>query len=130
KKFCKNKELSTGSIIAILCYGLIGASAYAFSDTFWFSAVESEVNALSSLFTAVVFWCILKWENDAHKPWADKWILLIAFLMGLSIGAHLLNLLTITAIVYVYYFKKFTISPKGIILAGILSFVIIASMMW
>ena len=130
KKFFKNKELSIGSIIAILGSGLIGASAYAFSDTFWFSAVESEVYGLSSLFTAVVFWCILKWENDAHKPWADKWILLIAFLMGLSIGAHLLNLLTITAIVYVYYFKKFTISPKGIILAGILSFVIIASMMW
>ncbi|NLK82200.1 MAG: DUF2723 domain-containing protein [Bacteroidales bacterium] len=130
KKFFNNQELTIASIIVILGAGFIGASAYAFTDTFWFSAVEAEVYGLSSLFTAVVFWCILKWENDADKPWADKWIILIAFIMGLSIGVHLLNLLTITAIVYVYYFKKFPISPKGIIIAGLVSFVLIACMMW
>jgi hypothetical protein len=129
KVFAKN-NLTGDNMIAIIGSGLIGAGAYTFSDTFWFSAVEGEVYALSSLFTAVVFWAILKWENVAHKPNADKWVILIAYIMGLSIGVHLLNLLTITAIVYVYYFKKFKPSPKGVILSGILSVVLIAFMMW
>lgn len=130
RKFFVEKELSGISLFVIFAAGLVGASAYAFTDTFWFSAVEAEVYGLSSLFTAVVFWAILKWENVAEKPWSDKWILLIAFLMGLSIGAHLLNLLTITAIVYVYYFKKYQVTIKGIILAGLVSFMLIAFMMW
>ncbi|MFO7869524.1 MAG: DUF2723 domain-containing protein [Bacteroidales bacterium] len=130
KKFFVSQELSATSLFVIFASGLIGAGSYAFTDTFWFSAVEAEVYGLSSLFTAVVFWAILKWENVAHKPWSDKWILLIAFLMGLSIGAHLLNLLTITAIVYVYYFKKNTVSTKGIIIAGLISFMLISFMMW
>ncbi len=119
-----NEDISLSSIISIIGAGVVGALAYTFSDSFWFSAVESEVYALSSLFTAVVFWAILKWEAVADEPGADRWLLLIAYLMGLSIGIHLLNLLTIPAIVFVYYFKKTaTVTNWGIIktlLAGIL----------
>ena len=93
--------------------GIVGALAFTFSDSFWFSAVEGEVYASSSLFTAVVFWAILKWEDVADEKHADRWIILIAYLMGLSIGVHLLNLLAIPAIVLVYYFKKFDFSWKG-----------------
>ncbi|MCF8335662.1 MAG: DUF2723 domain-containing protein, partial [Bacteroidales bacterium] len=91
------------NIIAILGSGFLGAMVYTFTDTFWFSAVEAEVYATSSLFTAIVFWAILKWENEANKPHSNRWIILIAYLMGLSIGVHLLNLLAIPAIVLVYY---------------------------
>ncbi len=129
-KFYDKQSLTASQIYVVLAAGLIGAGAYTFTDTFWFSAVEGEVYALSSLFTAVVFWAILKWENVADTPRSDKWLILIAYIMGLSIGVHLLNLLTITAIVYVYYFKKFTPTTKGIILAGALSLLIIAFMMW
>ena len=86
--------------------GVVGALAYTWSDTFWFSAVEGEVYAYSSLFTAVVFWLILKWENRANEAHSDRWLILIAYLTGLSIGVHLLNLLCIPAIVLVYYYKK------------------------
>ena len=96
-------EISLGQMITIMGSGLVGALAYTFSDTFWFSAVEGEVYAYSSLFTALVFWLILKWEEAADRPHADRWIVLIAYLMGLSIGVHLLNLLCIPAIVLVYY---------------------------
>jgi len=130
KKYFLAKDFSFAGFISILGAGLIGAAAYAFSDTFWFSAVEGEVYALSSLFTAVVFWAMLKWENVAHTKHADKWIILIAYIMGLSIGVHLLNLLTITAIVYIYYFKKYKPTTKGIILVGLLSVILIAFMMW
>lgn len=99
--------------IAILGAGVVGALAYTFSDSFWFSAVEGEVYALSSLFTAIVFWAILKWEEQADEPFADRWLVLIAFIMGLSIGVHLLNLLTIPAIVMVYYFRRYTPTLKG-----------------
>ena len=92
--------------IIVLGSGLVGALAYTFSDTFWFSAVEGEVYASSSLFTAVVFWAVLKWENEADNKYANRWLILIAYLMGLSIGVHLLNLLAIPAIVMVYYFRK------------------------
>ena len=97
---------STGQLISIMGAGIVGALAYAFTDSFWYSAVEGEVYALSSLFTALVFWAMLKWEHEADKPGADRWIVFIFFMMGLSIGVHLLGLLTIPAIVMVYYFRK------------------------
>ena len=104
-------DFSTWKIVAILGAGMVGALAYTFSDTFWFSAVEGEVYAYSSFFTAIVFWAILKWE-DAEVGYESRWIVLIAYLMGLSIGVHLLNLLAIPAIVLVYYFKKYKIPLK------------------
>jgi hypothetical protein len=121
KIFVKDDKYSTGIIIAIIGSGLVGALAYTFSDTFWFSAVEGEVYATSSLFTAVVFWAILKWENVADEKYADRWIVLIAYLMGLSIGVHLLNLLAIPAIVLVYYFRKHKVTPGGFIAALFIS---------
>jgi hypothetical protein len=102
----REEEISAPTLISIMGAGAVGALAYTFSDSFWFSAVESEVYALSSLFTAIVFWAILKWEAVADEPKADRWLLFIAYIMGLSIGIHLLNLLTIPAIAFVYYFKK------------------------
>ncbi|KQN28550.1 multidrug transporter [Pedobacter sp. Leaf41] len=99
-------ELTTGKLISIMGAGAVGALAYTFSDSFWFSAVESEVYAQSSLFTAIVFWAILKWEAHADEPKADRWLLFIAYIMGLSIGIHLLNLLTIPALAFIYYFKR------------------------
>ena len=101
-----SETLTTSQIISVMGAGVVGALAYTFSDSFWFSAVEGEVYALSSFFTAIVFWAILKWENHADEADADKWIVFIFFMMGLSIGVHLLNLLTIPAIVMVYYFRK------------------------
>jgi hypothetical protein len=100
------EELTTGKLISIMGAGAVGALAYTFSDSFWFSAVESEVYAQSSLFTAIVFWAILKWEAHADEPRADRWLLFIAYIMGLSIGIHLLNLLTIPALAFIYYFKR------------------------
>ncbi len=124
-------EISTGKMITIMGSGLVGALAYTFSDTFWFSAVEGEVYAYSSLFTALVFWLILKWEEAADHPHADRWIVLIAYLMGLSIGVHLLNLLCIPAIVLVYYYKKFpNPTMKGTICALLVSFAIVGLMMY
>ena len=107
--------------IGILGAGAVGALAYTFSDTFWFSAVEGEVYASSSLFTAVVFWLILKWDASADEEGSDKWLILIAYLMGLSIGVHLLNLLTIPAIGLVYYFRRYEFSWKGLIYAFLAS---------
>lgn len=98
---------------AVLGSGFVGAMAYTFTDTFWFSAVEGEVYAMSSLFTALVFWAILKWENIADQPYANRWLILIAYLMGLSIGVHLLNLLAIPAIAMVIYFRNFEINRKN-----------------
>ena len=119
------EDFTTANIIGILGAGMVGALAYTFSDTFWFSAVEGEVYAFSSLFTAVVFWLILKWEDNAENPGSDRWLILIAYLMGLSIGVHLLNLLAIPAIVLVYYFKNYTPSWKGGIIAFFASVVIL-----
>jgi hypothetical protein len=117
--------------ILILGAGMVGALAYTFSDTFWFSAVEGEVYAYSSLFTALVFWLILKWESVADKPHADRWIILIAYLTGLSIGVHLLNLLCIPAIVLVYYFKKYPdANLKGALVALGISFAIVALLLY
>ena len=104
-------------MVSIMGAGLIGALAYTFSDSFWFSAVEGEVYALSSFFTAIVFWAALKWEQRADQPYADRWLVLIFFLMGLSIGVHLLNLLTIPAIVMIYYYRKYKVTVKGTIIA-------------
>lgn len=127
----EGEEITTAQLITVMGSGLVGALAYTFSDTFWFSAVEGEVYAYSSLFTAVVFWLILKWEAVADKPHADRWMVLIAYLMGLSIGVHLLNLLCIPAIVLVYYYKKFP-NPtlKGTVVSLFISFAIIAIMMY
>jgi hypothetical protein len=124
-------DSSRANSILVLGGSFVGAMAYTFSDTFWFSAVEGEVYATSSLFTALVFWAILKWENVAEKPGANRWLILIAYLIGLSIGVHLLNLLAIPAIVLVYYFKKTTkVTRKGILKALGLSFVILLSIMY
>lgn len=118
--------LTNNQLIAIVGAGLVGALAYTFSDTFWFSAVEGEVYATSSFFTAFVFWAILKWEHVANEKHADRWLILIFYMMGLSIGVHLLNLLTIPAILMVYYFKRFDATLKGSIIAFMISIVILA----
>lgn len=97
---------STAESIAIFGSGLVGSLAYCFSDTFWFSAVEAEVYAMSSLFTAMVVWAMTKWYDNADSPYANRWIVLISFLMGLSIGVHLLNLLAIPSLVFLYYYRK------------------------
>ncbi|HLP71314.1 MAG TPA: DUF2723 domain-containing protein [Bacteroidales bacterium] len=123
-------EFTIARVVAIIAAGIVGALAYTFSDSFWFSAVEGEVYASSSFFTAIVFWAILKWENVADEEHADRWIILIAFLMGLSIGVHLLNLLTLPAIVLVYYFRKFSFSWKGFAISLITSFLVLAFLLF
>lgn len=125
-----NGEFTLAKTITIIGAGVVGALAYTFSDTFWFSAVEGEVYASSSLFTALVFWAILRWESESDKPHATRWIILIAYLMGLSIGVHLLNLLAIPAIVLVYYYKKYQVNRKGIIVATIISIVLLGIIMY
>jgi len=120
-------DYSTINQIKIFGSALVGSLCYTFSDTFWFSAVEGEVYATSSLFTAVVFWAILKWENEADEKHATRWLILIGYLMGLSIGVHLLNLLTIPALVLVFYFRKYTVTPRGTVYALILSVIILGS---
>lgn len=109
----ESNELSGQQVFTVMAAGVVGALAYTFSDSFWYSAVEGEVYALSSLFTALVFWMMLKWEHSANEPGADRWIVLIFFMMGLSIGVHLLNLLTIPAIVMIYYFKRYNVTAWG-----------------
>ncbi len=131
KKLVDNgKEITTGQTIAVMASGLVGALAYTFSDTFWFSAVEGEVYATSSLMTAIVFWAILKWENVADQANANRWLIFISYMLGLSIGVHLLNLLAIPAIVFVYYFKKYEVTRKGIILALGASVLILGAIMY
>ncbi len=117
--------LDQGKVLAIMASGVVGGLAYTFSDSFWFSAVEGEVYAMSSLFTAAVFWAILRWETLSEERSDVRWILLIAYLMGLSIGVHLLNLLAIPAICFVYYFKLYKPSTKGFITTGIVSLLIL-----
>ena len=125
------KEMTTSKLIAIEASGMVGALIYTFSDTFWFSAVEGEVYAFSSAFTAVVFWLILKWEDHADEPHSDRWLVLIAYMTGLSIGVHLLNLLCIPAIVLVYYYKKVPhANLKGSLLALILSFAVVVAVLY
>ena len=118
-------------LIAVEASGLVGALIYTFSDTFWFSAVEGEVYAYSSAFTAVVFWLILKWEEHADEPHSDRWLVLIMYMTGLSIGVHLLNLLCLPAIVLVWYYKRFpNANLKGSIAALIISFVLLAAVLY
>ncbi len=127
---------SPAQAVAIIGSGVVGALVYTFSDTFWFSAVEGEVYAMSSLFTAIVFWAMTRWYEQADTPYANRWIVLISFLMGLSIGVHLLNLLTIPALVFMYYYKKREdgeysfrefcgIFAVGVVILGLLNFIII-----
>ncbi|EXY72198.1 hypothetical protein M083_0091 [Bacteroides fragilis str. 3986 T(B)9] len=124
-------NITRGQLITVMGSGLVGALAYTFSDTFWFSAVEGEVYAYSSMFTAIVFWLILKWEDVADQPHSDRWIILIAYLTGLSIGVHLLNLLCLPAIVLVYYYKKVPgANAKGSLLALSGSMVLVAAVLY
>ena len=127
----KWEELTTAKMISIEASGLVGALIYTFSDTFWFSAVEGEVYAYSSCFTAVVFWLILKWEDHADEPGSDRWLILITYMTGLSIGVHLLNLLCIPAIVLVYYYKRYPDADlKGSLIALFVSVVIVAAVLY
>lgn len=131
KLIIKNEsDIALGDTIAVIGAGLLGSLAYAFSDTFWFSAVEGEVYASSSLFTAIVFWAILKWENEEGQPYAKRWIIFIGYLVGLSIGVHLLNLLAIPAIGLVYYFKKYKVTTKGTFIALAISSAILLIIMY
>ncbi len=129
KIISKDGEPGQGELFAIMGAGVVGALAYCFSDSFWFSAVEAEVYAMSSLFTAAVFWAMLKWESVADEPRSDRWLILIAYLMGISVGVHILNLLAIPAIVLIYYFKKFPVTRKGVIYAILGSFALLGVLM-
>ncbi|MFC2086804.1 DUF2723 domain-containing protein [Bacteroidota bacterium] len=126
----KDQEPDLYQTILIIGSGIVGALAYTFSDTFWFSAVEGEVYATSSLITAIVFWIILKWENEIDPKYENRWIILTSYIIGISIGVHLLNLLAIPAIVFVFYYKKFTPSRNGFIAATVISIVIIGFIMY
>lgn len=130
KLVAPSEEMTGGQVIAIIGSGLVGALAYTFSDTFWFSAVEGEVYATSSFLTALVFWAILKWENVADEPFANRWLIFIAYIIGLSIGVHLLNLLAIPAIVFVYYFRKYEVTRKGLLWALVGSVVLLGAVMY
>jgi hypothetical protein len=125
KVFSNGQGLESKNIPVILASGIIGALAYTFSDTFWFSAVEGELYAISSLVTALVFWGMLKWEDEADKTYSGRWIILIAYIMGLGIGIHRLNLLVLPVLVFVYYFKMYEVSTKGIIKTLLVSIVML-----
>ncbi len=121
KLIATGNEMTRAQAFAIFGSGLVGALTLAFSDSFWFTAVEAEVYVTSAFLTAFVFWAILQWEARAHEPDAHKWLVLIFYIIGLSIGVHLLNLLAIPAIVFVYYFKKYQPTTKGILFTGLVS---------
>ena len=129
---CKDGTVTTwGQIITIMGSGVVGALAYTWSDTFWFSAEEGEVYAYSSMFTALVFWLILKWEDHADEPHSDRWIVLIFYLTGLSIGVHLLNLLCLPAIALVYYYKRHPqAQTKGSLVALLVGFLLVAAVLY
>jgi hypothetical protein len=120
-----SQDALTSNDIAILGAGIVGSLAYAVSDSFWFSAVEGEVYAMSSFFTAITFWCITKWEREADSPSANRWLILIAYLIGLSIGVHLLSLLTIPAMGMIYYFKKYKATLEGSLIAFFISVILL-----
>lgn len=131
KLVCEDGEMTLSRMVVILSSGVVGALVYTWSDTFWFSAVEGEVYAYSSLFTALVFWLILKWDSVADQPHSDRWLILICYLTGLSIGVHLLNLLCIPAIVLVYYYKRCpNANLKGSLLALACSAVLVALVLY
>jgi hypothetical protein len=137
KIVAKSAEFTSGQIFTIMSAGIVGALAYTFSDSFWFSAVEGEVYASSSFFTAIVVWAMFKWDSVADERHANRWIILIAYLMGLSIGIHLLNLLTIPALAFIYYFRKYKPTTWGVIktavvgvlILGVIQFGIISGLM-
>lgn len=120
----RRETVTATQVIAIMGAGAVGALAYTFSDSFWFSAVEGEVYALSSFFTAIIFWAMLKWEHQADQPHADRWIVFIFFMLGLAIGVHLLGILAIPAIVMIYYFRRYKATPWGTFWAFVLGCVI------
>ncbi|QQR87899.1 MAG: DUF2723 domain-containing protein [Flavobacteriales bacterium] len=122
-----DEDWSTGKLIAVMGSGIVGALAYTFSDSFWFSAVEAEVYSMSSLFTAAVFWAILKWESEADQPHHTRWLILICYLLGLSIGVQLLGLLVIPCIVLVYYFRRYTPTWKGFLITMLIGAVILGA---
>jgi len=126
KLLAKDGEPDNRQTILIIGAGLVGALAYTFSDTFWFSAVEAEVYGSSSFFTAITFWAILKWENVADKKYSDRWLVLISYLIGLSVCVHLLNLLTIPAVTMVYYYKRYNVTTVGSILAFLVGCIVLA----
>lgn len=130
KLIAKDQEFTEGQLFAVLGSGLVGALAYTFSDSFWFSAAEGEVYAMSSFFTAIVFWAILKWEDQSDQKHSIRWLVFIAYLVGLSIGVHLLNLLAIPAIAFVYYYKKYKPATKGIIITASISIFLLAFIMY
>ncbi|MBI1780641.1 MAG: DUF2723 domain-containing protein, partial [Sphingobacteriales bacterium] len=121
----KGEELTGQQLFTVMAAGIVGAFAYTFSDSFWFSAVEGEVYALSSFFTAIVFWAALKWEEQADEPGADRWLVLIFYLIGLSIGVHLLSLLCIPAIVLLYYFKRYKVTAWGTFWAFVIGCIVL-----
>ncbi|NLO49748.1 MAG: DUF2723 domain-containing protein [Bacteroidales bacterium] len=123
-------EMNTGRMIAIFGSGIVGALAYTFSDTFWFSAEEGEVYAMSSFFTAFVFWAILKWDEVADQQHSARWLVLIAYMVGLSVGVHMLNLLAIPAITFVVYFRKYKPTTKGMLVAGGISLIVLSFIMY
>ncbi|MCX7697810.1 MAG: DUF2723 domain-containing protein [Bacteroidales bacterium] len=124
------EELSDIEVLTVLGAGLIGSLAYMFSDSFWFNAVEGEVYATSSFFTALVFWAMIKWDEEADQPSSYRWLIFIAFMVGLSIGVHLLNLLTLPALVMIYYYRKFKVNLKGVVVALILSVILLGFMFY
>ena len=127
----KNPSLKDWRTWGVFAAGIVGSLAYCFSDTFWFSAVEGEVYAMSSFFTALVFWAIMKWEEQSDDPHALRWLILISLLVGVAIGVHLLNLLTVPAIFYVVYFKKWPKTTwKGFIVTGVLSIITLGVILW
>jgi hypothetical protein len=119
-----------GNTLLIMGSGAVGALAYTFSDSAWFSAVEAEVYAMSSFFTAIVFWAILRWEEKVGEAYSDKWLILIAYLVGLSIGAHLLNLVTIPALAFIYYFRLYKPTFWGGVIAFAISAVVVVAILW
>jgi len=125
KVFVNGKALESKHVPAILSSGLLGALAYTFSDTFWFSAVEGELYAVSSLVTALVFWGMLKWEEEADQAYSGRWIILIAYIMGLGLGIHRLNLLVIPVLVFVFYFKKYEVTTRGVIKTLLLAVILL-----
>jgi hypothetical protein len=131
KKLFTSQSITQPRMIAIFGSGVVGALAYTFSDSFWFSAVEGEVYAMSSLFTAMTFWAVLKWETVAGEPHSYRWLILIAYLVGVSIGVHLLNLLAIPAVVFVYYYKNYKVTGwKGFIIPLGISFILVAVILY
>ncbi|MGL5891185.1 MAG: glycosyltransferase family 117 protein, partial [Bacteroidia bacterium] len=125
-KLSGEENFKTQQLLLIQLAGIVGALSFAFTDTFWFSAVEGEVYALSSLFTAIVVWAMLRWEAAADEPQADRWLIFIAYMMGLSVGVHLLNLLCIPALVFIWYYRKYkTPTRLGLLITSIVSVVLL-----